>query len=340
MERPGGGGGSEGAWAALLGRQQQQQAREYCPGVKNQPYVCETGHCCGETGCCTYYYELWWFWLLWTILILFSCCCAYRHRRAKLRLQQQQRQREINLIAYHGACNYPTSMMDLRMLASFKLPAYEEVAHRPSTPPPPYSTILAQLGGPHSRLGSSPLTLSPSSENFTSCSCESSCLTSPSSTSLSVQITEETERSQASTPSEEGGSSSTGTGASWELPEEPAPCEAPTKQTLFSSSVDFFEADYHRCSDIEEEEEECVGEEEGAAQGDSSEHFRHRRLTGDSGIEVGRCQEEEGGEDSEEETHLLSKVGPESPQLSERKSLCGLQSDGGSEEPSSPALPV
>lgn len=226
------------------------------------------------------------------------------------------------------------------MLASFKLPAYEEVAHRPSTPPPPYSTILAQLGGPHSRLGSSPLTLSPSSENFTSCSCESSCLTSPSSTSLSVQITEETERSQASTPSEEGGSSSTG--ASWELPEEPAPCEAPTKQTLFSSSVDFFEADYHRCSDIEEEEEEeeCVGEEEGAAQGDSSEHFRHRRLTGDSGIEVGRCQEEEGGEDSEEETHLLSKVGPESPQLSERKSLCGLQSDGGSEEPGSPALPV
>lgn len=121
------------------------QAREYCPGVNNQPYVCETGHCCGETGCCTYYYELWcecgrglrphslpcgvWggavrgegdpallpagFWLLWTILILFSCCCAYRHRRAKLRLQQQQRQREINLIAYHGACNYPASMMDL-----------------------------------------------------------------------------------------------------------------------------------------------------------------------------------------------------------------------------------
>lgn len=320
MERPGG-VGSEGAWAALLGRQQ-QQAREYCPGVKNQPYVCETGHCCGETGCCTYYYELWWFWLLWTILILFSCCCAYRHRRAKLRLQQQQRQREINLIAYHGACNYPSSMLDLRMLASLKLPAYEEVAHRPSTPPPPYSTILAQLGAPHSRLGSSPLTLSPSSENFTSCSCESSCLTSPSSTSLSVQLTDETERSQASTPSEEGGSSSTGTGASWELPEEPAPREPPPKQTLFSSNVDFFEADSHRSSDMEEEEE-------GAAQGDSGEHFRHRRLTGDSGIEVGRCQE-----DSEEETHLLSKAGPE------HRSLGGLPSEGGSGEPSSPAMPV
>uniref|UniRef100_A0A8C0J2A1 WW domain binding protein 1 n=1 Tax=Chelonoidis abingdonii TaxID=106734 RepID=A0A8C0J2A1_CHEAB len=325
-------GSEEGPWAALLVLS--LQAREYCPGVKNQPYVCETGHCCGETGCCTYYYELWWFWLLWTILILFSCCCAYRHRRAKLRLQQQQRQREINLIAYHGACGVAGWVA-----GPLRLPAYEEVAHRPSTPPPPYSAILAQLGGPHSRLGSSPLTLSPSSENFTSCSCESSCLTSPSSTSLSVQITDETERSQVSTPSEEGGSSSTGTGASWELPEEPAPCETPPKQTLFSSNVDFFEADYHRCSDIEEEEE-GTGEEEGAAQGDSSEHFRHRRLTGDSGIEVGRCQEEEGGEDSEEETHLLSKAGPESPQLSEHKSLCGLQSDGGSEEPGSPVLPV
>ncbi|XP_016160828.1 PREDICTED: WW domain-binding protein 1 [Ficedula albicollis] len=65
-----------------------------------------------ESGCCTYYYELWWFWLLWTILILLSCCCAFRHRRAKLRLQQQQRQREINLIAYHGACQYPPSSGD------------------------------------------------------------------------------------------------------------------------------------------------------------------------------------------------------------------------------------
>ncbi|GAA6214811.1 WW domain-binding protein 1-like [Lates japonicus] len=121
---------------------------KYCPGVNNNPgYLCETGHCCGETGCCTYYYELWWFWLLWTVLILFSCFCAYRHRRAKLRIQQQQRQREINLIAYNGACNYPSSMLDLSFLASFKLPSYEEVAAQPSTPPPPYSSIFALQGG-------------------------------------------------------------------------------------------------------------------------------------------------------------------------------------------------
>ena len=55
------------------------------------------------------------FWLLSTVVILFSCFCAYRHRWAKLRLQHQQRQREINLIAYNGACNYPTSMLDLSM---------------------------------------------------------------------------------------------------------------------------------------------------------------------------------------------------------------------------------
>ncbi|XP_054028188.1 WW domain-binding protein 1 [Dryobates pubescens] len=330
MERPGS-GGAEGAWAALLGRQ--HQAREYCPGVNNQPYVCETGHCCGETGCCTYYYELWWFWLLWTILILFSCCCAYRHRRAKLRLQQQQRQREINLIAYHGACNYPASMMDLRMLASFKLPAYEEVAHRPSTPPPPYSTILAQLGSPRGAPGSSSLTLSPSSANSSSsCSCGSSCITSPSSTSLSAPGTDDTERSRASTPSHDGeggtGTSSTGTGASWELPPAEVPVRGgPPKHALFSSTVDFFEADGHLCSDIEEGEEEegGVAQDEGGT-GGGSEHFRHRRLTGDSGIEVGRCQEEEEGEG--EGTHLLGKAGPAPPPC------CS------SEGPGSPALPI
>ncbi|XP_003922637.1 WW domain-binding protein 1 isoform X2 [Saimiri boliviensis] len=142
MARASSGNGSEEAWGAL--RAPQQQLRELCPGVNNQPYLCESGHCCGETGCCTYYYELWWFWLLWTVLILFSCCCAFRHRRAKLRLQQQQRQREINLLAYHGACHgagpFPAgSLLDLRLFSTFKPPAYEDVVHRPGTPPPPYT---------------------------------------------------------------------------------------------------------------------------------------------------------------------------------------------------------
>ncbi|XP_076990769.1 WW domain-binding protein 1 isoform X2 [Tamandua tetradactyla] len=152
--------------AILYHPQQSHLLRELCPGVNNQPYLCESGHCCGETGCCTYYYELWWFWLLWTVLILFSCCCAFRHRRAKLRLQQQQRQREINLLAYHGACHgtgsVPTSsLLDLRLLSTFKPPAYEDVVQRPGTPPPPYAVASG-----------CPLT---ASSECTCCSSASSC---------------------------------------------------------------------------------------------------------------------------------------------------------------------
>ncbi|KAJ6658550.1 hypothetical protein lerEdw1_019938 [Lerista edwardsae] len=321
-------------WAALLGRE--RQAREFCPGANQQPYVCETGHCCGETGCCIYYYELWWFWLLWTVLILFSCCCAYRHRRAKLRLQQQQRQREINLIAYHGACNYPPSMMDLRMLASFKLPAYEEVAHHPTTPPPPYSTIL---GASTSRLGSSTLTLTGSSENYTSCSCESSCLTSPSSASLSA--TEGSSPSEGEAEAGAGGCSNSTGGGSWELTGRLGPGPAPLpKHTLFSSKVELFEGSPLR---------HLSDSDEGPGGADEVEHFRHRRLTGDSGIEVGRGQEEEEEEaatgdhsEGEEEAAQLLGKGPScAPLNAESRSLCGGQTEGDPEElASSPTLPV
>uniref|UniRef100_UPI00358F73D3 WW domain binding protein 1-like isoform X1 n=1 Tax=Myxine glutinosa TaxID=7769 RepID=UPI00358F73D3 len=118
-------------------------ARKLCSGADSKQYWCDTGHCCGEAGCCTYYYELWWFWLVWSLIILLSCCCAYYHRRVKLRSQQQQRQREINLLAYEGACNYPGPPLDIRLMATCKLPAYEEVLlMRPrNTPPPPYSSL-------------------------------------------------------------------------------------------------------------------------------------------------------------------------------------------------------
>ncbi|XP_026055590.1 uncharacterized protein LOC113041337 [Carassius auratus] len=173
----------------------------YCPGTNSASgYLCQTGHCCQETGCCTYYYELWWFWLLWSVLILFSCCCAYRHRQAKQRVQQQQRQREINLMAYHGACSYPSSMFDLSFLASLKLPSYEEVAAQPSTPPPPYSSVAYPRGSAHP--GPSHMLSSQSSDNYTSCSCDSCCPSSPCSSSpSSAQLTDETDTSHASTPS-------------------------------------------------------------------------------------------------------------------------------------------
>ncbi|CAI9611280.1 unnamed protein product [Staurois parvus] len=177
-------------------------------------------------------------------------------------------------------------MLDLRALSSFKLPAYEEVAYRPTTPPPPYSSILTQLGLPSSSPPppppSDPPSLTPSSEHTSSCSCTSGCMLSGSS-SFSVQVTDETRTSLGSSASE---------GGSWEAsPEEEGACGRERglhKQTAFSSSVDFF--DGHHCWDIEEVDEE-----------DEEEHYRQRRLTGDSGIEVCLCQvtgEEEDGEDT------------------------------------------
>ncbi|XP_038820844.1 WW domain-binding protein 1-like [Salvelinus namaycush] len=119
------------------------QGKEFCFGVNNEQYRCEMGYCCGETECCTYYYELWWFWLVWTLIIMLSCCCAYRHRRVKMRLQQEQRQREISLMAYQGASSSFISPppLNLRFWTDCKLPDYEEVVGHPPTPPPPYSEI-------------------------------------------------------------------------------------------------------------------------------------------------------------------------------------------------------
>ncbi|CAK6958517.1 wiskott-Aldrich syndrome protein homolog 1-like isoform X2 [Scomber scombrus] len=391
---------------------------KYCPGVNNNPgYLCETGHCCGETGCCTYYYELWWFWLLWTVLTLFSCFCAYRHRRSKLRIQQQQRQREISLIAYNGACNYPSSMLDLSFLASFKLPSYEEVAAQPSTPPPSYSSVFALQGGamggpsssyPHHHhhrhpcppyLSPGPSGLTSSQSSYTSCSCESCSLTSPSSTSFSVQVTDETyDSSHISTPSEAGGESvlprvgatctptsspspplhvppdvipastpdvipvqrqspngSEGVSASvptLSLPlhslnpsrpshhprlplsplillsslpagqvqplvfsdpleampiqrekdekasphgPTPQPTPSPSKQAILSSNV----AVFMHCFNKEEQKREREEEEE-EEEDDEEDHFRHRRLTGDSGIEVCRCHVKREEQEQEE----------------------------------------
>nr|KAF6304511.1 WW domain binding protein 1 like [Myotis myotis] len=118
--------------------------KETCVGTNNQSYICDTGHCCGQSQCCNYYYELWWFWLVWTIIIILSCCCVCHHRRAKHRLQAQQRQHEINLIAYREAHNYSALPFYFRFLPNYLLPPYEEVVNRPPTPPPPYSAFQLQ----------------------------------------------------------------------------------------------------------------------------------------------------------------------------------------------------
>lgn len=194
----------------------------------------------------------------------------------------------------------PTSSPRPGLLASFKLPAYEEVAQRPGTPPPPYSP-----GSP---------SLSPgSSGGCSSCSCGCSCASSPSSSSLSAPGTDETDPEPEPGPGggstgRDGGSSSTGTSASWDLPlpEEPPARGGPPKRV----PLDFCEAEGHPCSDTEGGEDGGGRAELGGCPG------RHRRLTGDSGIEVGRGLEEDEGE-------------PES---------CG--GPGGDGGPGSPVLPV
>lgn len=122
----------------------ESQDKETCIGLNNQSYICDTGHCCGQSQCCNYYYELWWFWLVWTIIIILSCCCVCHHRRAKHRLQAQQRQHEINLIAYREAHSYSSVPFYFRFLPNYLLPPYEEVVNRPPTPPPPYTVLHQQ----------------------------------------------------------------------------------------------------------------------------------------------------------------------------------------------------
>uniref|UniRef100_A0A8C3N3I0 Uncharacterized protein n=1 Tax=Geospiza parvula TaxID=87175 RepID=A0A8C3N3I0_GEOPR len=191
------------------------QDKETCMGVNNQSYICETGHCCGQSQCCNYYYELWWFWLVWTIIIILSCCCVCHHRRTKHRLQAQQRQHEINLIAYREAHNYSALPFYFRFLPNYLLPPYEEVVNRPPTPPPPYSALHQQCvpAGSSSTIPDTPRTLQPAQSSSAAPSSNNSSTDStgapgrgepePSSTALG-------ERAVTKTQSVEPGSTSTG----------------------------------------------------------------------------------------------------------------------------------
>ncbi|XP_062850879.1 WW domain binding protein 1-like a [Trichomycterus rosablanca] len=251
-----------------------------CIGPNNQSYICESGHCCGELQCCSFYYELWWFWLIWTVIIILSCCCVCHHRRAKHRLQQQQRQHEINLIAYREVHNYSSLPFYLRFLPSYLLPAYEEVENRPPTPPPPYSA---------SQPGENPESVSPQQSDEICSSLQPSCTVPASESSSSGHCIEDTHHLPVHCP--------TGNANKPYLSFEE---DSQQQQVASATTPDITKQSGDQGLDAcPESKDKTPG--------------RHRRFTGDSGIEVCVCSrepEEEDGEDHMKELEgLLDREG-------------------------------
>ncbi|XP_067393062.1 WW domain binding protein 1-like isoform X1 [Emydura macquarii macquarii] len=254
------------------------QDKETCMGINNQSYICETGHCCGQSQCCNYYYELWWFWLVWTIIIILSCCCVCHHRRAKHRLQAQQRQHEINLIAYREAHNYSALPFYFRFLPNYLLPPYEEVVNRPPTPPPPYSALHQQCppAGSNSTIPDTPRNLQPAQTSSPAAAGGNNSCTA-SNGSLSVRDPEPSmtlvEQAVTKMQGVEPGNSSTGA----ELEEMADPVFFPDKN---SECKEELLKDYS-CESLDQNN--AIPEAKDKTPG------RHRRFTGDSGIEVCVC---------------------------------------------------
>ncbi|XP_005352472.1 WW domain binding protein 1-like isoform X2 [Microtus ochrogaster] len=313
-------------------RAEPPQDKEACVGTNNQSYICDTGHCCGQSQCCNYYYELWWFWLVWTVVIILSCCCVCHHRRAKHRLQAQQRQHEINLIAYREAHNYSALPFYFRFLPNYLLPPYEEVVNRPPTPPPPYSAfqqqqLLPPQGGP---AGGSPPGADPPQGSQ---GAQSSPLSGPS-------------RSSTRPPSV----------ADPQPSEVPADREA-TKDPGMESSGSLAghgELDpgafLDRDSECKEELLKDSSLEHSSVPPDNKDKTpgRHRRFTGDSGIEVCVCNRGH-HDDGLKEFNTLIDDGLDGPldfcdschvrpPVDEEEGLC-LASEEPAREPGHPHLP-
>ncbi|XP_023654140.1 WW domain binding protein 1-like b [Paramormyrops kingsleyae] len=271
-----------------------EENKLYCDGVNNQSYTCESGHCCGQSQCCSYYYELWWFWLVWAVIFILSCCCICHHRRTKHRLQQQQRQHEINLIAYREAHNYSSLPFYFRFLPNYLLPEYEEVVNHPPTPPPPYSALNSSQ-----TAASSPLT----PEHLDGLQLPSQSTAHPPSGDAHPShhsVEECTFPTDYIQKEESKAQLAPGSGRP-ELPEvsvRESPC--PEKQGGDCCKELLKDTEYWK------EEEEQEGVEEGRMAG------RHRRFTGDSGIEVCVCSPVQEREALQELGELLGDH-PEAP---------------------------
>uniref|UniRef100_A0A8C6F312 WW domain binding protein 1-like n=1 Tax=Monodon monoceros TaxID=40151 RepID=A0A8C6F312_MONMO len=244
--------------------------KETCVGPNNQSCICDTGHCCGRSQCCSYCYELWWFWLVRTIVILLSCCCVCRHRRAKHRRQAQQRQHQIHPIAYREAHDYSALPFHFRFLPNSLLPPYEEVVNRPPTPAPPYSAfqLQQQLPAQCGLTGGSPRAPTPPGA-------QSSPSSGPSRSSTRSPSIADPEPSN--------------------VPADPAAATKAPRMEPSGSVAGLGEVDPGAFLDKDSErKEELLKEyssEQGGALPDSKGKTpgRRRRFTGDSGVEVCVC---------------------------------------------------
>lgn len=108
------------------------------------------------------------------------------------------------------------------------------------------------------------------------------------------------------------------------LSPSPRNTQSPPKQTLFSPCVDVFEPVPARWEDEDDDEDEDGNDDDDDDMGADESQYRHRRLTGDSGIEVCRCQvededeeeaEEGSGRESNETGRRAEKKGSETPDL-------------------------
>lgn len=285
--------------------------RLLCVGVNNQSYFCDSGHCCGESQCCSYYYEVWWFWLVLTLIIILGCCCVCHHRRAKHRLQQQQRQHEINLIAYREAHNYTSLPFYFRFLPGYLLPAYEEVENRPPTPPPPYSASQPPQSTSTDPLCSeqpdelcSPLQSSPAAPSASENCSPGPCVDQPHSPTTH-RPARNAHKPQYLSLEEDRQLQQVACATS----------HSPVKQGSSSE-------------DLTEPGEDCSSESKDKTPG------RHRRFTGDSGIEVCVCSQ--GPRDGEEEEEMKELVGHMDGGELEEQDFCDSCNPRGSSPPLGP----
>lgn len=61
------------------------QSLLHCEGVNNKTYICESGHCCGESQCCSYYYELWCKYPAFLFSVLLLSPCLFRPWKVALK---------------------------------------------------------------------------------------------------------------------------------------------------------------------------------------------------------------------------------------------------------------